>query len=145
MKTKKLTKTQYLNLFFQTMSNDGQLEAETEKQIMDYQNKLNSKNKKTMKGRKGNVVVNGRVLTGKMYQNAAIESIKTLTAGKKDVWLTTATIIEYASSNLQMDTKNRQGRKAKSHPLYKHMTNLFYSGVVNRRNGLRGRLEYNIR
>ena len=140
MKTK-LTKMQRLNMFFQMLCDETEM---MDNKTENNKNKSNSKKQKTMKGRKGNVVVNGRVLTGKMYQNAAIESIKTLTAGKKDVWLTTATIIEYASSNLQMDTKNRQGRKAKSHPLYKHMTNLIDEGLVTRRRGLRGRFEYRL-
>ena len=66
--------------------------------------------------RKSNVFVNGRVITGDDYRTAALQTLQTL-----GTWVTTDTIISYASAQGWIDRRNHP-RKAHSHPMYKIMS-----------------------
>lgn len=107
------------------------------------QNKFNSKKQSIMtRGRKGSVYVNGMVMTGERYSEAILKTIKELTK-KPDVWVSGNTIVEHASNQLKMERINAK-RKAHSHPIFKHLSELWYDGQVLRRKGLRGKYEYRL-
>lgn len=107
------------------------------------QNKFNSKKQSIMtRGRKGSVYVNGMVMTGERYRDAALKAIKELTK-KHDVWVSGNTIIEHASNQLKMDRINAK-RKAHSHPLYRILSDLYGDNIVIRKKGLRGKYEYRL-
>lgn len=87
------------------------------------------------KGRKigtGKVKVYGRVMTGNTYRQTIINAIK----ANGNNWMTVNQIVNWGSDNMFCERKNAP-RLAKTHPMWKIMSNLYYeinSPVVRRRN-----------
>lgn len=75
--------------------------------------------KKNSRMGKGNVVFNGRVMTGDDYKNAIVRTLKD-NDGK---WMTTAEIIKHASKKGYCEGEDYP-RKAVSHPLYKTLSDM---------------------
>lgn len=91
--------------------------------------------------RKSKVVVNGRVITGEDYRQAALETLKAL-----GTWVNTDTIISYASAQGWIDRRNRP-RKAHSHPMFKIMSTMtgFPGAKVTYRYNSKNILEYKLK